>query len=96
MYELARRPEEIEKLRAELAPYVDAADPGADIEGSKIAHLDHLNAVIDEALRLYPVVPSYQARKTPPEGLAIDSVHIPGEMTVTCCQWAMGRCRLPA
>lgn len=93
VYELSRKPEEIEKLRAELAPYIDSNNANADIDGQKIANLDHLNGIINEALRLHPAVPSMLPRKTPPEGLDIDDVHVPGEITVTCPQWAMARCK---
>ncbi|KAL2860742.1 cytochrome P450 [Aspergillus lucknowensis] len=90
-YELLRHPEEIEKLRAELAPFVDKEDPNNEFLHSKIAHLDHLNGVINEALRLYPVVPSGLQRKTPQEGIVVDGVHIPGETHVYCPEYALGR-----
>lgn len=92
-YQLAHHPEHIEKLRAELAPYVDPNNPTGDIDGYKIAHLDHLNGILNETLRLFPVAPSTLPRKTPLEGLEIDGVYIPGEMTVTCPQWTLGRCK---
>lgn len=89
MLELARHPEHIQRLREELAPYMP--DPTVDVLHQQIANLDHLNAVIYETLRMYPPVPTALQRKTPPEGIDIGGVYIPGSMTVWCPQYAMGR-----
>ena len=89
MLELARHPEQIQKLRDELGPYMP--DPTADVSHQEIATLDHLNAIIYETLRLYPPVPTALLRQTPPEGIEIEGVYIPGNMTVWCPQYAMGR-----
>ncbi|PWY87104.1 L-ornithine-N5-monooxygenase [Aspergillus sclerotioniger CBS 115572] len=91
-YELARHPEEVEKLRAELAPYVESES--LEFSDDKISHLGHLNGVINEALRLYPAVPSAMERVTPPEGLSVDGVFIPGNTTVFCPGYAIGRSEL--
>ena len=66
-------------------------DPTVDVLHQQIANLDHLNAVIYETLRMYPPVPTALERKTPSEGIDIGGVHIPGNMTVWCPQYAMGR-----
>ena len=89
MLELARHPEQVDKLRDELAAHMP--DPNADIQPQEIANLDHLNAVIYETLRMYPPVPAALQRKTPPEGIEIGGQHIPGDMTVGCPQYAVGR-----
>ncbi|KAL2839204.1 cytochrome P450 [Aspergillus pseudoustus] len=91
-YELVRHPEEIEKLRAELAPYANEAS--GEFLHSTIAHLDHLNGVINEILRLYPAVPSALQRKTAPEGIAIAGVHIPGNIHIMCPMYTIGRSEL--
>ncbi|KAL4861311.1 hypothetical protein BDV12DRAFT_208149 [Aspergillus spectabilis] len=93
-YELVRHPEEIEKLRAELAPYADEKAPNGEFSHSSIGHLDHLNGVINEVLRLYPAVPSALQRITPPEGIVIDGVYIPGNMHIYCPLYTMGRSEL--
>ena len=89
MLALARHPEHLQKLREELAPYMP--DPAADVMNQKIANLDHLNGVIYEALRMYPPVPTAVPRMTPPEGIEIEGVFVPGNLTVWCPQYAMGR-----
>ncbi|KAL1975132.1 hypothetical protein VTN31DRAFT_3524 [Thermomyces dupontii] len=89
VYELARRPEEIAKLRAELEPF--EPDSNGEFLHEKIATLPHLNGFINETLRLQPPIPSTIQRKTPPEGIEIDGIHIPGNMTVFCPQYVIGR-----
>ena len=89
MLEFARHPEQIQKLHNELAPYMP--DPTADVSHQDIATLDHLNGIIYETLRLYPPVPTALLRQTPPEGIEIEGVYIPGNMTVWCPQYAIGR-----
>ncbi|KAF7130969.1 hypothetical protein CNMCM5793_003904 [Aspergillus hiratsukae] len=90
LYELVRHPEQIARLREEVEPFVGKGE----VLGSDIALLDHLNGVINEALRMYPVVPGALWRKTPAEGIQVEGVHIPGEMTVSCPQYVMGRSEL--
>lgn len=87
--ELGRHPEHIAKLREELAPYM--TDPSGEVLNEKITHLEHLNGIIDETLRLHPPVPTALQRKTPPEGIEIDGTYIPGDMTVWCPQYVLGR-----
>jgi tryprostatin B 6-hydroxylase len=90
LYELVRHPEEMRRLREEVEPFVDDA---GEVRGADITLLEHLNGVINEALRMYPAVPGALWRKTPAEGIWVEGVHIPGEMTVYCPQYAMGRCK---
>lgn len=91
-YLLAHHPDEVDKLRRELEPYRNADDSADEFLHSQIAHLPHLNGVINEALRLFPPVLGVLPRKTPREGIVVQGVHIPGDMTVYCPQWVMGRC----
>lgn len=87
MLELCRHPEHIDKLRGEIEPHMD----GEEVLNSKICNLEHLNAVIWEVLRLHPPVPSALQRKTPSQGLWVENHFIPGNMTVFCPQYAIGR-----
>jgi tryprostatin B 6-hydroxylase len=92
LFELAKRPEHITKLREELAPYIP--DASAEVQHEKIAHLNHLNGIINETLRLHPPVPAAMHRKTPAEGIEIDGTYVPGNMTVASPQHVLGRGRL--
>lgn len=51
----------------------------------------HLNGVIHEALRLNPPIPSGYPRVTPPEGITVRDVYIPGGTTVVIPLRTMGR-----
>jgi len=88
-YHLAHDVTQIGRLRSELAPYfeqnLDAIDP------FEIQHLNHLNGIINETLRLHPPVPTAIPRLTPPEGIQIGEVHVPGSTTVWCPPYVMGR-----
>ncbi|KAK1144084.1 hypothetical protein N8T08_005746 [Aspergillus melleus] len=88
IYELARHPEQLEKLRQELVPYV--SDPGEEILNSDIQHLEHLNAVIMDVLRLYPPVPTQMQHKTPSEGISVEGVHIPGNTLIWTPLYTIG------
>ena len=87
-YLLAKQPEHVIKLRQELRPLMNS---NGTFEHQKIHKADHLNATINEALRLYPVPPTAIVRKTPPEGIVIEGTYIPGNMNVWTPQYTIGR-----
>ncbi|KAF2243918.1 cytochrome P450 monooxygenase-like protein, partial [Trematosphaeria pertusa] len=83
-YHLALLPVHIAKLRDELS--------GVDItDNNTLQGLPHLNALINETLRLYPPVPSAPLRQTPPEGLRIGEKFIPGNVVISTPLWSLGR-----
>ncbi|KAF6830347.1 cytochrome p450 [Colletotrichum plurivorum] len=77
--ELARHPDEYKKLQAEVDEYFRHHDKP---EHALLSKLRYLQACIDEALRLHPPVPSGVQRMTPPEGLQVDDVWLPGDTIV--------------
>ncbi|KAH7157917.1 averantin oxidoreductase [Dactylonectria estremocensis] len=79
LFELACHPEVCRKLQLEIDGYF-ATHETTDFSG--LSRLEYLQAVIDEAFRLHPTVPSGLQRATPPEGLQIGDVFIPGHMIV--------------
>ncbi|EAW19750.1 cytochrome P450 monooxygenase ftmC [Aspergillus fischeri NRRL 181] len=89
VYELARRPDEVDKLRAEIEPI--EADSDGEYQHDTLAKLPHLNGFINEAFRLHSPIPGVIPRKTPPEGIHVKDIFIPGNMTVFSPQWSMGR-----
>ena len=92
LYFLTKFPEELAKLRSELAPLMTrTAETGVSFPTEKLASLDHLNGVINEALRLYPVVPTLTYRKAPPQGVSIAGTFIPGGTDVWTPQYTIGR-----
>ncbi|KAG8528870.1 uncharacterized protein KY384_006559 [Bacidia gigantensis] len=86
-YELARKPDLVSKIRDELQPLIKQ---GGDISDQKLQTLNLLTGVINETLRLHPPVLALQ-RKTPREGLTIGETYIPGDITVWCPQYVVGR-----
>lgn len=75
-YELAQHPEDVEMIRNELKQSVKG-----EISDVDIRHCEHLNATINETLRLHSPGPSGAFRLTPPEGLKIGETFIPGRTT---------------
>jgi len=85
--ELASAPDQIAKLRDELVGHTENfRDVALGLRG-----LPHLDAVINEALRLHPPVPSGAQRMTPPQGLKIGHVNVPGNTMVQIPHHAMFR-----
>ncbi|KAI1298195.1 cytochrome P450 [Xylaria venustula] len=84
---LARHPEHVGRLRAELLPLRSS---GRKFLHQNIVNAEHLNAVINETLRLHPPA-STTMRITPPEGITVANTFIPGDMTVFSSQYVIGR-----
>ncbi|MCJ1375714.1 hypothetical protein MMC20_006951 [Loxospora ochrophaea] len=85
LYYLARYPAQVDKLREELRSF------DSSVNESKLQALPHLNAFINETLRLHPPVPSGLLRETPPEGLTIAGQYIPGSTTVVAPFYTISR-----
>ena len=86
-YHLVQDPSQIVKLRNEL----DSCSSISNIK--ELKSMDHLNGVINEALRLHPGLPSGGFRQTPPEGLTISGQYIPGDVTIVAPRYTIGRRR---
>ena len=93
-YHLCQSAQIFAKLRKELDSFYK---PGSESEFRDLQEATYLNAVINEALRLHPPVPSGLLRVTPPEGITIGSTFIPGNVTISTPFYSMGRrkCILP-
>ena len=94
LYYLAKNPDQLDKLRQELAPLWAARPSSASgIAPEKLATLSHMNGVINEALRLLPSVPTHMIRQAPPEGISIAGTYIPGGTDIWMPNYVLGRDR---
>ena len=75
-YYLARDQSVFRNLQNELNHLQDDASEGVDHR--KLQKAEHLNAIINETLRLHPVVSSALSRKTPSEGIMVGDPFNPG------------------
>ena len=89
-YYLAKDQSQIARLRSELEPILQTS---SQFDVTNVRNANHLNGVINEALRLHPPIGSGVFRKTPPEGVTVDGTFIPGEVNVSVPDYAIGRCK---
>lgn len=89
MFYLASNQAAYRRLQDEL----DDAFPEGEQSFSynKAKYLPYLDAVITETLRLKPAIPSGQPRVTPPEGVQVDEVWIPGDTVGIVPPWIIQR-----
>ncbi|KAJ5939681.1 hypothetical protein N7466_002815 [Penicillium verhagenii] len=91
LYFLTKTPSACKNLQQELDKVFGSSAEPSHFTNDKLQKLPYLEAVINETLRLKPAVPSGQPRLTPPEGLQIDEVWIPGETIVVIPQYVIQR-----
>jgi tryprostatin B 6-hydroxylase len=84
LYELARHPDQAEKLYRELST-TDVTDH------TSLRSLPYLNGYIKETLRLHPAIPSGGYRETPSSGVTIAGTYIPGGTTLVAPKYTIGR-----
>lgn len=87
-YLLCRYPEYQKKLFEEVG---ELPDEDGLIDDQILVGKPCLLGIINEALRLYPPVPSGVQRLTPPEGAVIAGRYIPGNTVVTTPTYALQR-----
>lgn len=89
-YYLTKHPEVRRKLLSEIRPAFGKSIPG-EYTDSDLAQVDYLNAVINETLRMQPVAGVSSPRLTPPGGIVVDGVWVPGHVQVFCAPWVFCR-----
>ncbi|KAH8645775.1 cytochrome P450 [Xylariales sp. PMI_506] len=89
-YYLTKHPAVTQRLREELAPIFGHASPG-EFADADLAGIEYLNAVLEESMRLVTPGGSNAPRTTPPEGIMVDDVFIPGNVKVFAPTWAFSR-----
>ena len=91
-YYLAVNPAQVDKLRKELEPLMRGDEP---FTVRNVQNAKHLNAIINETLRMHPPVPSGVFRTTPPQGITVDGTFIPGGVNIVVPFYTIGRCEIP-
>lgn len=81
-------PSHIYKIRSELQD-VSITD------NKDLAELPHLNAVINEAMRLHPSLITGGTRKTTDSGVTINNIFIPPHTTVVTPLYTISKRKLP-
>ncbi|KAK0747207.1 cytochrome P450 [Schizothecium vesticola] len=89
-YHLAQHQTYQEKLFAEVKPVFGRTIPG-EFTNSDLSRLALLEAVINETMRLDNPVANNGGRMTPPEGITVDGVWIPGGVAVRVPGYPMHR-----
>ena len=74
--QLALTPEIQRKLRSELPP------SGTPLTCANTTNISYLSGVVNEALRLWPALPSGAQALTPPAGYWIAGTYVPGNVAV--------------
>ncbi|RAK95979.1 cytochrome P450 [Aspergillus ibericus CBS 121593] len=89
VFYLATHPAAQTKLQQELDQRFPHGLP--DWSYDEVKDLKYLTYVLNETLRLKPSVPDGLARVTPPQGLQVDDLHIPGDVVVSVPTFAIHR-----
>ncbi|RYC55763.1 hypothetical protein CHU98_g10454 [Xylaria longipes] len=84
LYFLVRYPQHAVKIQEELAD-IDLTDVNV------LSSLEHLNATVNESMRLLPVIPTFGERLTPPEGLMIEGTFIPANTKIMTPRYSISR-----
>jgi cytochrome P450 len=87
-FELSRNPRCLKLLQEEID---ELHKTEKDVHVRSLGKLPYLEAVINEALRLHPPVPSGVQRISPPEGLRIGETFIPGDTIIQIPTYTMFR-----
>ncbi|KAK1731959.1 hypothetical protein CaCOL14_009127 [Colletotrichum acutatum] len=85
-YLLLKNPEKMTKLVNEVRTTFDKE---SDVDLTSVNKLTYMLACLDEALRLYPPVPTGLPRTVPAGGATVRGEFLPGKTTVAVHQWAM-------
>ncbi|KAF1998245.1 cytochrome P450 [Amniculicola lignicola CBS 123094] len=87
-YYLLVTPHVMERLKDEIRSTFPTED---EIHLRTLTRLPYLDAVVEEALRMYPPASSIFPRRTPPEGDIVNGIFIPGNTSVGVHQFATYR-----
>ncbi|RKL03704.1 hypothetical protein BFJ68_g11448 [Fusarium oxysporum] len=87
-FELAINPQALHNVQEEIDRYHLEY---STLDHQNLSKLSYLQACINEYMRLYPLLPSGLQRITPPEGLQVGSIRLPGDTIVSIPSYAFNR-----
>ncbi|ELR05414.1 hypothetical protein VC83_03574 [Pseudogymnoascus destructans] len=87
-YHLLKNPRVVKKLQREVR---EAFKVEEDIDIAGVNGLEYMLAVLDEALRMYPPVPTGLPRRVPGDGDVINDRWVPGGTAVSVNNWSTYR-----
>lgn len=87
---MAKNPSIYQKLQG-LLDAEFSSSKAEDWSYDRVKNLPYIDQLIYETLRLRPPVPMGFLRETPPEGLQVDEVFIPGGVNVNVPIWSIHR-----
>ncbi|KAK2488071.1 Cytochrome P450 monooxygenase fck2, partial [Fusarium oxysporum f. sp. albedinis] len=87
-FELAINPQALHNVQEEIDRYHLEY---STLDHQNLSKLSYLQACINESIRLYPLLPSGLQRITPPEGLQVGSIRLPGDTIVSIPSYAFNR-----
>ena len=87
---LASHPSVRTKLRDAIMPIYGRTAPN-EFRDTDLAKVEYLSAVLDEVMRLVSPGGSNAPRTTPPEGITVNNVFIPGNVKIFTPIYAFGR-----
>ncbi|KAK2735885.1 hypothetical protein FQN57_001091 [Myotisia sp. PD_48] len=99
LYNLVKHPKYIRLLRTKIEELFQRTGKSLNDQLKNITHtqlasmIPLLEAVINESLRLYPILPAGLERVTPEDGMTIDGQYIPDNIAVSVPSWTY--CRNP-
>jgi cytochrome P450 len=81
-YFLMKNPEKLGKVRAEVDAAFESGVMSSPVQYSHASSLPYLNAVVKEAMRLFPAFSVSQPRYAPRQGIELCGQYIPAGYTV--------------
>lgn len=81
-YFLMKNPEKFDKARAEVDAAFENGTLSTPVQYSHASSLSYLNAVVKEAIRLFPAFSVSQPRYVPSQGIELCGKYIPGGYSI--------------
>ncbi|KAH9825681.1 Cytochrome-P450 [Teratosphaeria destructans] len=88
---LLSHPDKLARLMVELEEKQASGELSEVVTAAQAEACPYLQAVMWEAVRMYPVFAALADRKVPTRGLTVDGHYLPADTTVGCHSWVISR-----